>query len=223
MSETEHEQTEGDEATETPVSPETVIDDEEADEEAETPEEGAQEPTEPSQPPVDAAKEQRRIAAALKREHEAHDRKLEKILGEAHEHVLACPLCGDGLQGYVFPMDGANLTDEERANVLAFIGGQPERVLRPAKGVHECDVCDGWGQLAFPTKVPHVTEQMCPKCSGQGYVLDQAEQTNVAQFPTQPQTASGGEGVAHTVQIPDVYGRPYGHPHYGVPPAQVGG
>lgn len=182
-------------------------------EEEEEAEEGAQEPTEPPEPQVDAAKEQRRVAGALKREHEAHDKKLEKILGSAHEHVLACPLCGDGLQGYVFPGDGQMLDDEQKAQVLSFLGEAAPEQLRPAEGAVMCDRCDGHGRLAWPTRNPHLETQMCPKCSGNGYVLVAQSQTNVHEFPQAPPTTTyvptGEVGPCPICGAPNSAGKPH--------------
>jgi hypothetical protein len=227
MSEPEHEHDE--EAAETPVDEPGPSDDEQAEEEAHEAEEAAQEPTEASvaksgeepgepderrAPPVDAAKEQRRLAAALKREQEAHSKKLEKVLGEAHEHVLLCPLCGDGLQGYVFPGDGQMLSDEDRATVLGFIGVERPVELREAEGVVMCDRCDGMGELKYPSRKALLATQPCPACNGNGYKLDVQQPANVSQFPTAPTQPAVDLG-AQTAACP-LCGAPNsaGRPHF---------
>jgi hypothetical protein len=188
-------------------------DDETAEEEAHEAEQVEQEPAEAAQPTVDAAKEQRRLAGALKREQEAHDKKLEKILGEAHEHVLACPLCGDGLQGYVFPGDGPNLPEEQKVAALAFLQVEGPGTLNQAQGFHECETCNGYGELANPTKVPHYLTRTCPDCQGNGFRADVQPQSNVAQLPAtaQPSNPSyGGEvGACPLCGAPNSAGRPH--------------
>lgn len=178
MNEPEHEEAPDESVT---ISP--VVDDVEAEEEEHEAEEETHEPAEAFQPPVDAAKEQRRLAAALKREQEAHSRKLEKVLGEAHEHVLLCPLCGEGLQGYVFPGDGQMLDDEQKGAVLTFIGSEIPLELQAAEGVVMCDRCDGWGELKYPSRKQLLATQPCPACNGNGYKLDVLPQSNVAHLP----------------------------------------
>lgn len=215
MSEPQHdEEHELAEPTPTDVpEPDQDAETEEAEHEAHEHEQDEPEPTEAKAPPTDAAKEQRRVAAALKREHEAHDRKLEKILGDAHEHVLPCPLCGDGMQGYVFPGDGQMLDDETKGLVLAFLGEAAPNQLRPAEGAEMCDRCDGFGQLAWPTRNPHLQTQTCPKCSGNGYVLKAAIPSNVTEFPqgvyTQPTPPAGEVAPCPLCGAPNSAGKPH--------------
>lgn len=183
------------------------------DEAEEAAEADEQTPPEPAQPPVDAAKEQRRITAALEREHKAHDAKLEKILGAAHEDVLPCPLCGDGLQGYVFPGDGPNLPDEQKQQAMAFlqVGGPPQLNMVP--GFHECELCNGYGELANPTKAPHFLTRTCYECQGNGFKADAQPASNVSPLVfdhTQPPPIPTNEvGPCPICGVPNTAGKPH--------------
>jgi hypothetical protein len=152
-----------------PETPETPTPDDEE-------EEAAAAETEPDAAPDDSEQQPdegtQALGAALARESKLHAKRLGLILGDAATETILCPLCGDGLQGFLHPGSIYELTDENREAALAFLGAPVPGHLQKAEGVVECDRCNGYGQLEYPTKVEHVTTQSCPKCGGNGYVLE---------------------------------------------------
>lgn len=172
MSEPNEQETPDAEPSQEPVSPETVVDDETAEEEEHEAEEAAQEPTEALAPVSE--KEIEKANKALEREATAHANRISKIMGEDAQNLVPCELCWPLTPGFHWPAGATPIEEPQLQAVLAAVGmgeGEP-RKLRPAKGVSECESCAGEGLLEFPTKVPHVREQSCPKCNGSGYTLD---------------------------------------------------
>ena len=216
--------------TETEEPAEPVVDDdpdqleaEEDDAETAPPEES--EPTpEQKAAPAKSEKEVEKATKALESERNRHAGRVSAIMGEDAPLLQVCPRCWELAPGFIWPLDMGPVSDEQRAAVLESLGmgGTSEPELKMAEGVEECDRCDGYGQLRYPTKIPHVQTQNCPKCSGNGYVMVASEQPawtpppiDPAAFQT-PQTFPTNGGQA------DSWGRPLGHPHYGQNPATVG-
>jgi hypothetical protein len=183
-------------------------------EEQESEEEVAGEPGEaPQEEEATEGEQTRALGMALDRERKLHAKRLGAILGDNATETMLCPLCGDGLMGYLHPGSVFELTDENREAALAFLGAPAPGHLKPAEGVVECSRCDGWGQLEYPTKVEHVQTQSCPRCAGQGYV--NAEQTAdsrvehaISQLAAPPQAANGA-GACPTCGQPGMAGQPH--------------
>lgn len=211
-----------DEADDAPVDEPGQSDDETAEAEEHEHEQAEQEQQEASQPKSE--KDIERALKAVERAGTTYRNAIGRAMGEDAQALLPCPRCNAPVAGMVFPVEVAPVDDETREAVLASIGegaaaGPP---LQDAKGVETCPVCQGHGQLKYPTLNPHVTTQMCPRCGGQGYVnKDEPQaQTNVY-TPEAWQPAAGATGT-NDYNLPDSWGRPQGHPHYGIAPANVG-
>jgi len=195
-----------------------------AEAEVETPDEddGDHGDTDTEQEPAQAASDADvgKALEKLAREAERHGKRVSEIMGDDFAMLEICPL--DFTPGYVMPQMAAQLPDDVKDRVRALIGDGGASELRDAEGVEMCPRCDGHGQLAFPTRNPHVKTQMCPKCSGQGYVNvtppapENVTALTAPAWQPQPPATSNGPGT------PDSWGRPPGHPHYGMPPASVG-
>jgi hypothetical protein len=217
---TEHEPDEGDEGEPVEDKP-GPSDDETAEHEQDEHERDQAEP-EPEASGPQSDKEVRALGKQLDKERDRHAARLGVLLGDASTDTLPCPLCFEGLMGFVLPNDALSLSDEAREAALAFLGSTGARKLRPAKGVRECESCGGEGVLEFPTKVPHVKEQTCPACTGAGYVLDQATATTASNIVTfAPQTAASSTPVADACPLCGQAGM-NGQPHWCVPQASAG-
>lgn len=154
----------------------------EADPEAEEAEEAAEPATGPSEPEEDAtdAEANRELGRALQNRRISQAKWIDRTLGDAALELLPCPMCFNGIQGYLHPGTQAEMTDEDRGNALAFLGAPVASELLPADGVVICDRCGGRGQLKYPGYVVHMQEQQCPKCAGNGYIPEtQTNETRV--------------------------------------------
>ena len=207
--------------TENPAgSPEVEIDEE--GEEAEHDEQGepGETPAAPDVPPSSLT-----ISDELnaKREAQAKSqaRNIERLADEYGQDVTECPVCGNVDLAALIVARMSDIPAEGWAMLGASVGAEPEPDHAMAEGVVMCDRCNGFGELDYPTRNPHMARQNCPKCQGNGYTLDQAAEPPTAPvftFPT-PQTPPP-PAFAPPGPV-DPWGRPTGHPHYGLDPAAV--
>ena len=155
---------------------------------------------------------------------EAQQKKLAGILGEgmvAHE----CLVC-QGL-GFVPAVPDAGafavVVDADGAAALQWSQpGDPPPFLRVAPDKERCPECDGYGETVTGSRSPHALTAPCGKCSGNGWII-RARDAGLPVLP--PSNTSTVSAVANgsSQQVPaDAWDRPYGHPHYGIPPSMVG-
>lgn len=185
------------------------------------PDETEPEPTpEPEPEPVEGfgPKEMRLVEKAI----DAQRRKLSLIIG-ADQVAHDCPVCS--ARGFLSAEPPIGLR-------LEFVQGEngidvgvvppetpPELKHAPDKGI--CDECDGWGEVITGARNPNTAIWQCSKCNGNGYVTVIREQP-AYQLP--PVTTSPGGLIPAPADVglpPDAWGRPAGHPHYGLLPSQV--
>ncbi len=150
--------------------------------------------------------------------------RLGKIVGDdmvAHE----CLLCtGIGFLPEL-PPPGATLevvaTDDGLKLDIRAPGVPVE--LKDARDKGACDWCDGYGQVRTHSKNPNAAVASCSKCNGHGWVTVAADvPTNVYVPPVAGQAGNSANG--QQMEVPnDAWDRPYGHPHYGMPPSMIGG
>jgi hypothetical protein len=201
-----------------PAAPGTDEGDEAADDD-ETQHE--QEPPSEPAPPQDS----HTISDELNRRREAQAaaqaKNVEKLANEYGQDVAECPVCERVDLAALIVAKVRDIPAEGWQQLAAVGGHEPEPEHRMAEGVVMCDRCNGWGDLDYPTRNEHMKRQSCPRCAGNGYVPEQqAEQPSapVLQLPSFPSTP-GPPTPQYTPHDP--WGRPQGHPHYGLDPAAV--
>lgn len=213
-------QTEPDEGT-PETEPETPTPDQ-GDEaaEAEQAEDEAPEPEPP--PPQSSFTVSEALNRKLETERKRHATAIQNLVDQYGQDSAPCPICE---RPELAPLIIGTVTEMpyEAWQQLAAVGGHElDEPRREAEGVHMCDRCNGWGELDYPTRNPHMQSQTCPRCGGNGYLPDEAAEQPAAPVvnipgyvPPQPlsPTAAG---------TPDNWGRPAGHPHWGQDPAAVG-
>lgn len=155
---------------------------------------------------------------------QAERKKLAGILGEAYV-AHDCPLCS--ALGFLpeLPPAGTQLLVLEGESGIEFqaMAPQPEPEYLDAKDKMACDWCDAFGFVKTGSKNPNAAVMPCTKCSGNGFV------TKVVEAPAPAVTYAPPAPVTHENQYvptpigPDAWGRPEGHVHWGVPPAQIQG
>lgn len=155
---------------------------------------------------------------------EAQRTRLAGILGDAavaHE----CLLCGGVGALPELPPLGASMTlvEDEGVLSLAFEPPADAKQYPKAKDKAPCDWCEAEGMVDTGSKNPHARVMPCSKCSGNGWVTVPVAEpapalpSTPAVAPVQASVGNGMEGVV------DSWGRPWGHQHFGVPPAQITG
>lgn len=203
---------------------EAEADDEEEESEEEEPEatpSAEPEPEQLAQPfaqvgPAEIKKAERAI--------EAQRERLGKIFGpEAVAHE--CILCAG--MGFLPDVPPAGIRFEvvftDDGPALVALEPEPEKVLKYAPDKQMCDWCDGEGKTLTYAKAEHSKVGPCGKCQGNGWVTVAVD---AGQVTPQPMTLAPAPPTATGQAEPmpnDAWGRPYGHQHWGVPPAQIPG
>jgi hypothetical protein len=201
--------------------PETPAPDEgEEGEEAEQAEEGEAEPEQP--PPQSSFTVSEALNRKLESERKRHATAVTNLVDEYDQDAAPCPICetpdlAPRIVGVVREMPY-----EAWAQLAAVGDNDLEAPHRKAEGVHMCERCDGWGELDYPTRNQHMARQTCPRCAGNGYLPDEAAEQPAAPVVQLPGAAPTAAPAPTFAGVPDGWGRPPGHPHWGQDPAAVG-
>lgn len=176
----------------------------EAEDDETTDEPDAERPDEPDAEPAEPVDQARKIQA-LERENDRRAKALERIMGEDFAALTECPTCVGFVPGYI-------------------VQGQ-EVIPDPAfdDASEACPKCLGYGRLRTRSLADGHDSVLCQRCSGAGWVTKAAADAvvPVASGPPPLPYVVDQAGNA-TPSHPDAWGRPGGHPHYGVHPAHVG-
>ena len=187
MTDTEHEG-QPDEAQESPVSPETFLDDEQAEEEGEAAETGADEPRE-GETEGDDGTEQERLAlerreqrasekaiekmfSAFTREHDRHTKRIAEIAGDDATDLIECPACkaDDGqppIAGWLLPMP---ISEDKAIALRALIGLPDVPAMKPDPYTRGCETCDGLGVTLTGSHAANQEVITCHDCGAKGWV-----------------------------------------------------
>jgi hypothetical protein len=201
-------------------------DEAEAAEEEETP----TEPTEPTEPEPEPAPEppasqmtEQEAEREFKRLESAAQTYLKKAMPITEKlgmPVQACPLCT--FPGLAIPRSANEVTSDVESAVLAMIGKGAAPEYKTAPDYERCPQCDGWGDVLTGAQKEISRTAPCNLCGGKGFrnvvvPVHVAQPNGTPPYPgaTLPFTPLPGG-------IPDQWGRPAGHVHWGIDPANVG-
>lgn len=179
-----------------------AIDAEEADAEESEPEPEAQ----PDQPEAQAAPEAPAFdpdafEKAVLTESKRHRRVVEKLMDG--QTIYPCEHCGELGYALVPPDD------------------EPEIAL--LKGAIRCDECNGWGRLRTPSIAPGHETVECQRCSTKGYIVEQVQVPAPQPMQLPPFPGAAEQYMPLAGGTPDGWGRPAGHPHWGIDPTMITG
>lgn len=131
-----------------------------------------------------------------------------------------CPCCQ--YPGLVFPYQGDASEDVIRRQLTEAYFGVVADEYEADPGYVICDACKGQGWRVTPSRVPNNRKIMCTVCNGQGHREVAQLQAQAAVSNVTPISPTGQPGQWQEIPTPDSWGRPPGHPHYGIAPAAVG-
>lgn len=165
-----------------------------------------------------------KIFGKLAKEDDRHTSTVLTMAGAMAPDLLPCPCCADGPSptGFVFRgMPDHVATELVQRVTQVLTGAQPEQ-FATATDAEPCQACNALGRVLTGSRVAGQETKPCKECTGTGWknVFQQVPAAPLAPngagtgFPVPPNVPGGG--------IADMYGRPWGHPHYGMNPATVG-
>lgn len=155
---------------------------------------------------------------------EAERKKLAGILGDAYV-AHDCPLCS--ALGFLpeLPPVGTQLLVNEGEAGIEFLAMPPQATpdYVAAKDKGPCDWCNAEGFVTTGSRNPNAAVMPCSKCQGNGWVMVAVEAPPPAPSPVVTMQPPNGNPVYVPTIGPDAWGRPEGHVHWGVPPANIQG
>lgn len=170
-------------------------------------------PEEPEQPQALTEAQIDSMWKSLEREGQRHAREVEKRAGPMYADLVPCPLCAAGspASGFIFPVLPEPDNTLRRQAIDEALGGAAGPDYKQDPGRERCASCEGLGMLKTDSRVPDQVALPCRNCGGKGWREKAVQLAPPA--PVQPIPMTG---------VPDTWGRPAGHPHWGQNPAVVG-
>lgn len=107
----------------------------------------------------------------LDRENERHAKRVAEIMDAAAEYLIPCPVCMDGIAGWIYPPDVQALPDEAIARVRSVIGLPDLTTFAQDPNTEPCPVCHGRGQTKTGGNVPGYETRTCARCQKMGYIV----------------------------------------------------
>lgn len=193
--------------------------DAEPDDEPDEPDESPEEPAEPSVPSsqtVLAARDK-----ALEAETRRHENALRKAYGDDFDTLAPCPLCLT--DGWVIPAPPGAMPAEQWEAIQQAAGQLSEENFKQAEYAETCDTCDGYGQVLSGSKTEAGRLIVCRTCEGKGWKAKLEAAPSLPTFTLPPPNTTASPTTYNVNGTPDQWGRPAGHPHYGIEPAYVAG
>jgi hypothetical protein len=192
------------------------------------PEQEDGEPEEPFEDPEPQAITDEKNAAALDKALTAEDTRHQKALGKAFgeqwpEHVR-CALC-DGV-GFLAPELAQGLNNAQWEELLGVAAMLVTSDYEDDPMYETCPNCKGKTKTKSGAQDAEHYLKMCDVCSGNGFVARTPKFTPLPVPDIQPMNGTQSQPVIPNYGSPaadDLWGRPGGHPHYGIPPAAVTG
>ena len=193
--------------------------DEEAEEEIEADDESETEEPEASGAAM-TEKQRERIIDKLDRENDRHTKRVAEVLGSDVSDLAPCPLCWEHAQGYI--LVGVMVDEVTAAMTRQVLGIEEEPEFLPNPEFVTCQTCAGLGHVLSGSRVRDQITVPCPKCTSKGF-----ERVPIAWTPPPaPALAAVPQPGPDWSQLPpgpaDQWGRPAGHPHFGMDPAKIG-
>ncbi len=158
----------------------------------------------------------------LTQETKRHENALTKIYGDDWSDLAPCPLCLT--DGYVIPAPPGAMPPEQWEAIEMAAGQESDTVFLPAEFSERCDKCDGRGEVLTGAQTEHGRLTACRKCNGSGWVDKVLPLAAVPQWTPQQPPMPPPENLSLDWTRPrDGFGRPEGHPRFGIDPAVNGG
>jgi hypothetical protein len=161
-----------------------------------------------------------KLTRQLEKEAERHAKRVAEIMGD--DFALLVPSPVDWTPGFLFNVAEMLPTPEQVAELHALLGGGAPVELREAEDARSCDKCNGLGDVLTGSRKPGQETKPCSGCGGVGWVHKAAPVALVAPIAGTASQMPVSVPTPETYQVKDSWGRPMGHPHFGLDPVSVG-
>jgi hypothetical protein len=172
-------------------------------------------------PASPTAKQLEAMGKAIDKASTVHETALRRILGDQFEEWMPCPLCMT--DGHFAPIPREQRDPDQIAAVHAALGEDGYSELSAATWLVKCETCNGKGQVRTPSDNPDHAVVNCRDCASRGY--NEAPLPSVAAVPAwapPPPPPSPVEWYPVPGGQPDAWGKPAGHPQWGIDLNAVG-
>ena len=160
------------------------------------------------------------LTRKLEAEAARHAKRVAEIMGD--DFALLVPSPVDWTPGYIFNVPEMHPTPDAIEELYALLGENAPVDMQPATDAEACEACNALGEVLTGSRKPGQQTKPCVSCGGTGWKPKAAPLAPVAPITyTQPQPQYPGNGGSANT-FPDQWGRPLGHPHYNIAPADVG-
>jgi len=181
---------------------------------------GESEAPEAAAPPPPTEKEIEARMRALEKQAAKHAAAVEKIMGDDFAMLVPSPV--DWTPGFIFNVPGMQPLPEQVAELHAILGDAQSVEYLPATDAEACSKCNALGEVLTGSRKPGQETKLCSTCTGSGWVTKVKPLAPVQQIDYSANSISSTNVVPNQPIAADRFGRPYGHPHYGLDPAQIG-
>lgn len=108
--------------------------------------------------------------AKLDGEKARHAKRVGEIMEEGANDLIPCPVCMDGIDGWIYPPEVQQLPPDAIARIRQVIGLPDYTTFRQATDAMTCPDCDGLGETVTGSHVPGYEVKMCGRCGKKGWV-----------------------------------------------------
>lgn len=171
-------------------------------------------PAPPSQAEIEARQEK------LEREADRHAKRVAEIMGDDFGELIPNPC--DWTPGYLVNPALAPIPPDVLAAFDEIVGRGDRAALLEATDAQACDACNALGQVLTGSKVPGQETKPCGSCQGSGWRHKMSAAPPAPTYDFSQNAGAAQPPPPNVVQVADAYGRPVGHPHYGMNPAAIG-
>ena len=171
----------------------------------------------PAQPR--SQKEIEELQGKLEREGERHAKRVAEIMGD--DFALLVPNPTDWTPGFLFNVPEMLPFPEQVAAFDAIIGRGASAELAEAEDAEGCDKCNALGEVLTGSRKQGQETKPCSACNGTGWKTKLYPVAPPAQLSGSISGNVSGPVTPDTYQVKDSWGRPRGHPHFGIDPVSI--
>jgi hypothetical protein len=114
----------------------------------------------------------------LDAENSRHAKRVGEIMDEAAVDLIPCPVCMDGIAGWVYSPEAQQLSDEAVLRLRQLIGLSGLEGIKQASFATRCPDCDGHGEVTTGSRVHGYETTTCERCLKAGWIRTGSAPTN---------------------------------------------